>query len=374
MSLERGLAAPPPVFLSVHGGPDAGPPIRHDFSTNANPLPPLPLLMERLARADRTRYPDPTYAALTEALSQHHGVHARRVLPTAGSSEGIRRLTLAAAQRGRRQVWIPEPGYGDYRAAALALSLPVRTWNEPSALLEGLRREPAAALVWITEPCNPTGGTLPELFWRELAALADQQGAWLALDRAYEPLRLQGQDPVPAAVAQQCWQLFSPNKSLGLTGVRAGYMLAPLQAGLANTNLLLALAASWVVSAEGEALLRALPLPEVQGWLADSRLRLIDWRVKQAALLAELGWAQRQSVVPFWLARPPVPSAALGRCLQQLREQGIKLRDAQSFGLQGWVRLSTQHPEAQAALAEGWRAHMARPGAQWSTSTIQSTF
>lgn len=39
--------------------------------------------------------------------------------------------------------------------------------------------------------------------------------------------------------------------------------------------------------------------------------------------------------------------------LAVLRQQGIKLRDATSFGLPGWFRLGVRPPESQQAL---WRA------------------
>jgi histidinol-phosphate aminotransferase len=57
---------------------------------------------------------------------------------------------------------------------------------------------------------------------------------------------------------------------------------------------------------------------------------------------------------PFWLARPPLPARLLELRLRQLRSAGLKLRDASSFGLPGWVRVSTQSPDAQAALALVW--------------------
>ena len=40
--------------------------------------------------------------------------------------------------------------------------------------------------------------------------------------------------------------------------------------------------------------------------------------------------------------------------LARLREQGIKLRDATSFGLPGAVRLGVLAPAAQDALAQAW--------------------
>jgi histidinol-phosphate aminotransferase len=64
----------------VHGGPDSGPPIAVDFSTNAHPMGPNPWLDERIRCADRSRYPDPGYAALREALGQFHGVAPERVV------------------------------------------------------------------------------------------------------------------------------------------------------------------------------------------------------------------------------------------------------------------------------------------------------
>lgn len=341
--------------IAVHGGPDSGPPIPHDFSSNANPLGAPESVMQAIQSADRQRYPDPHYLALRESLGQALCVPATRVLPTAGSSEAIRRLTLAAQVRGVRQVLLPQPGYGDYGSAALALGLQVQRYMSGQDLLERMSMLAEPALAWLCEPCNPTGASLPAPFWPTLAELASQRGVALALDRAYEPLRLVGQDPVPAAVADQCWQLCSPNKALGLTGVRAGHVIAPvsgLKPGLADAFE--ALAPSWVLSAEGVAMLQAWYQADAQAWLARSRETLALWMGSQRAALARLGWHGPPSVVPFMLAevpaRPGMPPHDASALLTHLRTQGIKLRDAGSFGLPGWVRLSAQPPSSQQAL------------------------
>ncbi|NML16014.1 aminotransferase class I/II-fold pyridoxal phosphate-dependent enzyme [Azohydromonas sp. G-1-1-14] len=339
-----------PVVHVEHGGPDGGAPVRWDFSTNANPLPPPAPVLRALRDADRGRYPDPQYGALRQGLGAFLGVAPGRVLPTAGSSEGIRRLTLAARLQGVSVVWVPQPGYGDYRAAAQALGLEVRGYTSAGALLDGLQRGAGRALVWLCEPCNPTGATLPAAFWPALQEMAQARGAWLALDRAYEPLRLWGQDPVPDAVAQSAWQLGSPNKALGLTGVRAGWIVAPGDGELGAA--LLALAPSWVLSAEGVEFLKAWTLPQTQQVLAAAREQLKVWKRQQWAALQALGWKQQPSVVPFWLAAPGFSDKQ--RQLLALRERGVKLRDATSFGLPGWVRVSVQPPQAQRALAEAW--------------------
>lgn len=338
-----------------HGGPDGGPPIPHDFSTNANPLGPPPGLAAALRELDRRRYPDPQYRALRERLARWHGVAPERVLPTAGTSEAIRRLTLAALQQGVGSVWVPRPGYGDYAAAANALGLRVCEFAEADELLDGLRAEEALALLWLCEPCNPTGRSLLAAYWSALVRVAAQRSLVVALDLAYEPLRLEEASGVPLALTQQAWRCFSPNKALCLTGVRAGYLVAPAHDALGLLPCVEALAPSWVLSAEGAALLEALPFAATQDWLAQSRAQLQRWGQDQREALASLGWQQQPSVTNFWLARPVEQGAALQQRLARLREQGVKLRDATSFGLPGWVRVSVQPPLSQQALVDAWR-------------------
>ncbi len=310
-----------PRLHAEHGGPDGGPMAAHDFSTNASPLGPPPRLMAAVQAADRHRYPDPSYRALRERLGD-----AERVLPTAGGAEGIRRLTLAAMLDGRREVWVPQPGFGDYALAAHALGLAVKPYASPTDI-----HPTAPALVWICEPCNPTGASTTA--WPALEAL-------VVVDRAYEPLRLQGDAP---ALPPGAWQLVCPNKALGLTGVRAGYLVAP--ATDAVWAHALSLAPSWVLSSEGVALLMHWRDDDTQAWLADARVQLRAWTQAQRAMLAQLDWHQAPTVTNFWLARPPRADMT-----PRLRERGIRVRDAASFGLPGWVRVSTQPPASQDAL------------------------
>lgn len=339
-----------------HGGPDGAHAVVHDFSTNANPLGPPEAVMAAVQRANRRRYPEPDYAAVRAQLATWHCVDRQRVLPTAGTSEAIRRLTLAALLQGLRVLWTPRPGYADYAFAARALGMDVRDYDDADTLLSGLATGPDGdALVWVCEPNNPTGRSLPASFW---TALLQARGAsrhvW-ALDRAYEPLRLEGGDPVPAAWADQAWQCLSPNKALGMTGVRAGYLLAPREASAGLYESLMQLAPSWVLSAEGVAFLGAWVEPAVQAWLAPCRDTLSRWVQAQRQALHALGWIQDPAVVPFWLARPPEQGTALAQRLAQLRREGIQLRDATSLGRPGWVRVSAQAPDAQQALASAWR-------------------
>ena len=358
-----------------HGGPDGGPPIRWDFSTNTNPITAPSHVLAHLAQADRSRYPDPAYHDLRATLGQAWACSPERVLPTAGSSEAIRRLSLAAQLQGVHTVWLPSPGYGDYLAAAQALGLRVCRYADGDSLLAGLQAsssidEPGQVLVWLNEPCNPSGASLPPAFWHALHSLIADGSCTVALDRAYEPLRLTGADPIAAHTATLCWQLWSPNKAMGLTGVRAGAMQAPDLSGvpervrhapLAMRRHAQALAPSWVLSAEGVALLQAWQAPETQCWLSHARTTLTGWMDAQRTMLSELGFEHLPSVTPFGLSRPlGLTTDQMALALAHLRHCGIKLRDTTSMGRPGWWRLGTLPPLAQTALRHAW---LSRPAA-----------
>jgi len=167
----------------------------------------------------------------------------------------------------------------------------------------------------------------------------------VVLDAAYVPLRLVGEPSLWAVERHRCWQMWSHNKVLGMTGIRGAYVIAPLQADDAALRSLEALAPSWPVGAHAQAMLQAWTLDAVQDWVAASRMPLAKWKDCLAQLLEQRGWRVLPSVTPSLCARPPQPLDVDG-----LREAGIKLRDATSFGLSGWWRLSAQPPEALAAL------------------------
>ncbi len=308
----------------VHGGPDALGAPAHDFSTNANACGPCPAALDAVRRADPTRYPDPAYTALRERLAAFHGVALWRVVPAGSASEFIFRITGWAARRGVVSVAVPLQAYGDYAAAARAQGLAVRIGAQ-------------AALVWACDPASPTGAAVP--------VVTPAAGATLVLDRAYDPLRLQGACGWGAAALDAAWQLWSPNKALGLTGVRGGYAIAPAHAQ-GDAHELQALAPSWPLGAQAVALLDAWCAPAMQHWLAGSRDTLRVWKARQLGLCRSLGWECMDSVANFYCARPAAPLP-----LQALRARGVKLRDATSFGLPGWVRLGVLPPASQDMLA-----------------------
>ncbi|MDM0044247.1 aminotransferase class I/II-fold pyridoxal phosphate-dependent enzyme [Variovorax dokdonensis] len=327
----------------VHGGPDAlGVPL-HDFSTNANACGPCPDALAAVAAADSTRYPDPSYRDLRARLADFHGVEAERVHLAASASEFISRISAAVAILGGRGVAVPKPGYGDYARAAQAHGLPL---VEPEQ----------ADLVWVCDPSSPTGQAAPVPHAAMTSALA------VVIDRAYTPLQLQG---APADVPE-AWALWTPNKALGLTGVRGAYAIAPSrQQGIGRSSGLAdrieALQPSWPVGAHGVALLQSWATAATQQWVARSHERLREWKSRQIQCLEAMGWHCLPSTTSFFCARPPpdrIGGDLIDLVVHLRHAHGIKLRHTTTMGLPGFARLNVMPPESQDALRSAlvhWR-------------------
>ncbi|WP_138515322.1 aminotransferase class I/II-fold pyridoxal phosphate-dependent enzyme [Rhodoferax bucti] len=313
----------------IHGGPDAAGAARFDFSTNSNACGPCPMALAAVQAADATRYPDPQYTALKVPLAAHHAVEPWRVVLAGSASEFIFRISAWVRQAGGSRVHLPQHAYGDYAHAAQA-------WG-----LVQMGDVDAADLVWACDPASPTGQN--HTGW--LRAL---ERSTVVLDGAYAPLRLSGEPALTAPQRDAVWQLFSPNKALGLTGVRAAYAIAPLHAQAAATALD-AMAPSWVLGAHGVAMLHSWAAPETQGWVTQSLDTLRAWKVYQIKALEQAGWTVMPGHANFFCARPP-KHHDLQSLLATLRARGIKLRDTTSFGLPGWARLGVLPPGAVDAL------------------------
>ena len=197
-----------------------------------------------------------------------------------------------------------------------------------------------------------------------LAALRARQA--LVLDQAYEPLRLNGAPSLDAAQLDRVWRLLTPNKALGLTGVRAAYAIAPVGASADLLARVRALAPSWPLGAHGVALLHAWATAPCHEWLQHCRGQLRAWKQRQVQALRAAGWTVHPSDTNFFVAARACPSSP-GACfdmenlLDRLRAHGIKLRDGASFGLPGQVRIAVAPPPVQDALLAALR-QVACPG------------
>ncbi len=324
-----------------HGGPDGLGVPRFDFSTNANSAGPCESALAAIQRADRTHYSDPSLSELREAIADLHGVAPQRVVPAASASEFITRITVAHALTGGQGVQVPPAAYGDYARAARAAGLVVSKLDAPAVTCADSTQR---SLRWQCCPATPDGALIEPTAGLDAAICT-------VVDLAYWPLRLDRPDATLTEASTRFgafWQLWTPNKALGLTGVRGAYAIAP-SSGCALQNKLETLCPSWPLGADGVALLAAWCEPTTHVWLAGSKARLFSWRRDQHAALVQRGWRAHPGVTPFALWQPPA-GWLLAHHAARLRSHGVKLRDATSFGWPGRVRLSVQPPAAQQAL------------------------
>jgi histidinol-phosphate aminotransferase len=316
----------------LHGGPGPDGPARWDFSSNGHPAGPCPQALAAVQAADPCRYPDPSHQALRAALGDFHGVDPDQVLIAASGSEFIQRISAVGARLAPGPVQVPPTAYGDYALAARA---------HGRAVVTSAAQAPPT-LRWWAEPSSPLGRD---------AAPPDAPGACpTVLDSVYAPLRLDGSGRWTAEHRAAAITLHSPGKALGLLGVRAAYALLPGATAVgwdvaAWRQALRAAEPSWPLGGQGVALLQAWCQPAVQQWLGRSRPQLRQWRDGLRQQLAARGVVLADSVTPFFGARLQLDAHVL-------RQRGLAVRDAASFGLPGWVRLNALPPPAQAALLQ----------------------
>ncbi|MBY0574554.1 MAG: aminotransferase class I/II-fold pyridoxal phosphate-dependent enzyme [Undibacterium sp.] len=334
---------PPSSVLRIHGGTDTLGKPSYDFSTNSNALGPCPEVLTQICLSDCSSYPDPDYHSLRTTLAVWHGVSPQRILFAASASEFIFRISsligknTAATQmtQAKKTVWVPPHSYGDYALAARM------------ADLEILEESDSADLIWACEPSSPLGQNQIGLA-STLASLSGSQQ--LVLDCAYQALRLSGHASLSAQQRDVCWQLFTPNKALGLTGIRGAYVIAPLHAEHWQQQLE-QMAASWPLGSHAVTMLNAWVTASVQDWLANSLLILREWKQRQIELCMNLGWQVKPSDTNFFCVTPTL--TIQDHCvdfLRAMRAQGIKLRDAGSFGLDDCFRLRVLSPPMQDAF------------------------
>jgi histidinol-phosphate aminotransferase len=335
-----------------HGGADERGPARFDFSTCANAAGPCPAALAAVHAADATRYPDPASTAVRLALAHLHGVEPWRVLPAASASEFIQRITSVTGRLWPGAVRAPRLAYSDYAAAAAACGRALCAAPVGEARVDAPGVATAAhaigrlgpgdtTLDWHADPTSPLGqdGT---------GCLAGLGRRPAVLDAVYAPLRLQGASAWSAAARDAVFVLHSPNKALGLTGVRGAYAIAPCRADYdvhACCAALEAAAPSWPLSAHAVALLRCWATPGAQSWVERCLGTLSAWKADLQRRLAARGFVLLPSVTPYFVVRPPVPIDP-----NRLRAHDVAVRETTSFGLPDHWRISAQPPSAQDAL------------------------
>lgn len=346
-----------------------------DFSVNANPYGPSPLIREAIAHVVLDRYPDRECARLRQAILDYEWPSTQLSLNSLvcgnGANELIWAIARAYLQPGQKAAIIG-PTFGEYRAASLASHATViakqakpaeQFQHDLDEICSWIYQE-RPHLVWLCNPNNPTGTLLNMFSMLRIAKECQHVGAMLVVDESYVHFVVRehdGEDSDAAVALLACAAnlpsdptcneelpvivLRSLTKDFALAGLRLGYAVSSEDVIQHICTQLPA----WNVSA----------IAQVAGCVA-----LAD-RTHLETTLAQLA-SERQAffhslyesdfrVIPsrthFCLIE--VGDAQLVR--RRLLERKLLVRDCTSFGLPQYIRVATRSSEDWQQLVDALR-------------------
>ena len=217
----------------------------YKISSNENPYPPLPSVLEVVQRAagEMNRYPDMAVTALTAAIAERCGVPESHVATGTGSVGVLGQIIQALCDAGDEVVyaWRSFEAYPIVTALAGATSVQVPLTEDAR---HDLRAMAAAVtdrtkVVIVCTPNNPTG---PAVAHSELEAFLDEipPDVLVVIDEAYVEFITADDAQDALAIRRQrpnVVVLRTFSKAYGLAGLRVGYAVAsePVATALRKT-------------------------------------------------------------------------------------------------------------------------------------------
>jgi histidinol-phosphate aminotransferase len=274
------------------------------LASNEMPLPPLPSVLDAIARtaAAGNRYPDIGVAALTARLAQEHDLDAARIAVGCGSVALCQQLVQAVCSPGDEVVfaWRSFEAYPIVSLIGHARGVPVPLdaghVHDLDAMAAAIT--PSTRMVFVCNPNNPTGTAVRR---DALVAFLDRvpEHVVVVLDEAYrefvtdpevpDGLTLRGAHPNIVVL-----RTFS--KAHRLAGLRVGFAVAPpeLAATLRSVSI--------PFSVNSPAQAAAIAALDVLGQLQADCDDTVRERARVEAALRELGYAVPPSEANFvWL-------------------------------------------------------------------------
>lgn len=199
------------------------------LSSNENPYPPLPSVLEAITHSSINRYPEGSALALRERLGERFGVSPERIQIGAGSSSLLTQFILAAAAPGDEIVysWRSFEAYPLLVGISGATSVQVPNTPDERHDLDAM----AAAitdrtrLVIVCSPNNPTSTIVTRDEFTAFMAKVPVD-VLVLLDEAYfefvsDPDAVDGSELIDTYANLIVLRTFS--KAYGLAGLRVGY-------------------------------------------------------------------------------------------------------------------------------------------------------
>ncbi|MGH3716608.1 MAG: histidinol-phosphate transaminase [Micromonosporaceae bacterium] len=309
------------------------------LSSNENPYPPLPSVLEqiRAAAASINRYPDASVGTLRTALSTFLDVPVEHIATGTGSVGILGQIVQATCDAGDEVVhaWRSFEAYPIVAGLAGARPVQVAVDDQGRHQLDkiGAAITDRTRVVLLCTPNNPTG---PALCHEEVEAFLPQvpSDVLVVIDEAYvefvnDPAAADGLALYRSHPNVVCLRTFS--KAYGLAGLRVGYAIAhaPVAAALRKTAVTFGVNAL----AEVAAVASLKAHDELQDRVAD----LVSERSRVLHKLQAQGWtvpdAQGNFIwLPLGTASEAFTVAAdqAGLSLRRFGDEGVRVTIAES--------------------------------------------
>jgi histidinol-phosphate aminotransferase len=208
--------------------------VSYKISSNENPYPPLPSVVETLTRAigQVNRYPDMGVVSLTTAIAARLGVPAEHVATGTGSVAVLAQLIGITCDPGDEVVY----GWRSFEAYPIVVALAGATSVQVPLDAEARHDLPAMAraitdrtrLVLVCTPNNPTGPAVRAQELEDFLARVPRD-VLVVIDEAY--LEFTTEPDIPDALDlyrrhPNVAVLRTFSKAYGLAGLRVGYAVA----------------------------------------------------------------------------------------------------------------------------------------------------
>ena len=274
------------------------------LSSNENPYPPLPGVLEAATAAAATfnRYPDLACAALTAELAERFGVPAEHVATGTGSVGVAQQLVQSTSGPGDEVIyaWRSFEAYPIITrvsgARAVQVPLDADEVHDLDAMAAAITDR--TRLIFVCNPNNPTGTAVRRA---ELVRFLDRvpSDVLVVLDEAYREFITDAEVPDGVDLYRDrpnVAVLRTFSKAYGLAGLRVGFAIAhePVAAALRKTAV--PFGVSQLAQDAAVASLRAEPalLERVAGLVAE--------RARVSEALAGQGWTVPRTQANFvWL-------------------------------------------------------------------------
>ncbi len=178
---------------------------------------------------------------LREAISEYHRktynteIDPGQVIVTSGTSPAMLLLFSALVNPGD-EIIISDPHYACYAnfvnyVQGVPVTVPVFEKEgfvyTPEAIEEKITHKTRG--IFINSPSNPTGNVIPKKRMQQIVDIADANNLYIISDEIYHGLVYEGQEHSIYEFTDKAFVLNGFSKLFAMTGLRLGYLIAPLE-------------------------------------------------------------------------------------------------------------------------------------------------